>query len=59
MESFPEYTAEEEATGDVVLLFVPAETYKALSGAAICRNMSVGELMARALDAYLEEKTEE
>jgi len=39
--------------GDMVLLFVPGETYRALSDAAKARNMTVAQLMANALDEYI------
>jgi hypothetical protein len=44
-----------EATGDVALLFVPMGTYRALSKAAADRNMTIGALLAAALDKYLKD----
>jgi hypothetical protein len=44
---------EEAPAGELALLAFPVESFRALSTAAAQRNMTIYQLLARALDHYL------
>ena len=44
-----------EPIGDVIPLMIPVPTYKALSDAAAKKNMTVAEVLSRAISAILRE----
>ena len=44
---------EEAPSGEVTVILVPLETYRAISQRAAMKNMTASELIAKALDSIL------